>query len=622
MIDDKKWIISQFKKLPDEKIRLLPSEWAELKREIPQGLSPIPGPYRNDVAPYIKEPLDCFHPSHPVQEIALAKGTQICATVGILENAIGYKIDHDPGPIMMVTADKKLAETSVELRIDRMIESCGLQDKIFSQSRKKNTKKTGDTKNKKEFPGGFFLAESARSGSSLRSMSVELLTFDEIDGAPREVGNEGSFISIAKKRTASFENTKKILYISTPAIKQTSNIWPLFELGDQRYFFVPCVKCGHMQILKFNNLKYKINKDGLLIRDSVYYQCEKCENRMKNHDKVDFLIKGEWRPTTKSKRERFRSYHISSLYSPVGFMSWETIIQEWIEADEAKRQGDITKLKSFINLTLGEPWEERGEAPNAEIVSASNSKNYMRGEVPDDVLFLTAGADVQGNRIECEVVGWGRDLKSWSIDYFSIKGEKDEIDKIDSKIWKTFESILTNSYRKQNGKALTLMLAFIDSRYKTGVVNSFCAEMTKVFPIMGAYGHRKWKKIFQTYPLAGNLIRYDLFVDALKDIFYTQLKKGEDESGKLPPGYCSFPKNYDKFYYRMLTAEEKIIETNKFGRATIRWSKPKDRRNESLDCRVYALAAVYALADNICTEIFKFDSITWGTFWDYVESQI
>lgn len=625
IINDNSWLLKNFDEITDEKVTMLPSELAELKRVIPSGLSPAPGPYRNDFAPYVKEILDCFHPDHPAQEVAWMKGTQICATVGSLENIILFYIDIEPAAIMYGSADQKLAETSIDLRIDRMIDACGIRHKIFSQSEKKNNRKSGDKKCVKEFAGGFLLAGSAQSEHFQRTMTIRILLLDEIDGVEKEVKKKGSFIKNFQKRTNAHDSDKKILYISTPGNKLTSNINPLFEMGDKRYYFVPCLKCGTMQILTFKQLKYDLNELGNLIQESVYYKCIHCENKMKNYDKVDMLGAGEWRPTAKSKKPRFRSYHLSSLYSPVGFMSWESVSQEFIEAERSRKQGSLLDLKSFVTLTLGEPWEERnlGDSPNPDLISVSNAKQYFKGEIPNrEILFLTCGADVQGDRVEFEIVGWGKGMKSWSIDYLKVKGTKEDIKDPYSKLWNDFESIITkNFYYTGMTKALNLQMVFIDSRFEGSAVQEFCGRLKNVYPIMGVSGWRKWKNVYQAYKLTNGLTRYDLCVDELKDTVYNQLKRGiRDDNEKLPPGYCSFPINYDKFFYRMLTAEEKIIDTNKDGRAVIRWSIPKDRRNEALDCRVYALAAVYVYASIICLEEFGFESIEWPTFWDYVEN--
>ena len=620
---DYEYLFQKVDALTDERLKMLPSEWAEKKRILPPGLSPVPGPWKKDLTPYLIEMLDCFSPLSPVQEVAVMKGTQIGASVSLVENIIGYTIDHNPAPIMLVSSDEQLLDSTVELRIDRMIQESGLQHKIFSQSKSKISKKSGDTKKKKEFPGGFLITASARSGSQLRSFSIKILLRDEIDAAPREVGKEGSFLDVSKRRTDSFEAERKILDISTPLMKNTSNIFPLYEQGDQRKYFVPCPFCGEKQEILFENLKYEVNEGKTLIYESVYYECIKCDGRIKNYHKYDMLNNGEWRPTAEAKRPGMRSYHISSLYSPVGFKSWETIVEDWILAQDAKRNGDILPLKAFMNLTLAQPWEERGEAPRWEIIQATHRSSYTAGTVPEDVLFLTAGADVQGNRVEIEIVGWTKDFISYSIDYKVCEGDHEDIENISSKIWLQADEILSKEYLSKNGKIYSIRIAFIDQGYKSSVVRDFCRQYNSVFPIRGERSNLKWARVFKAYDTDDGIVRFDLDVSALKDQIYTQLKRGQNEDGEYPGGFCHFPADYSSKYFKMLTSEEKVYEKNSYGNVRIIWKKKyKSGRNEVLDLRVYNLGAVHVFADDICTKDLKLEKIVWSSFWDYIDNVI
>lgn len=308
--------------LPDHINRMPVSEWAEQKRIIPQGLSPQPGPFRWSVTPYLREIADCLSAGSEVRELAIMKGSRVGATVGIIENDIGYRIDVDPGPMLFISANKGVTEASIELRVDRMIESAGLAGKVFAQSEKKHHKKTGDTKAKKEFPGGFLLAAGPHVGASLRTFGIQHLRCDEIDAWKQEIGAsdkskgktaaEGDPLALAKKRTGDFEETRTIVYISTPLDDTNSKIKPLFLDGDQRYYNVPCKHCGHMQPLRWRDpdgtfrMKYELDAAGHLIRESVHYECEKCGGHWKNTDKVIFLPAGEWRPTATRRAPRGR----------------------------------------------------------------------------------------------------------------------------------------------------------------------------------------------------------------------------------------------------------------------------------------------------------------------------
>jgi phage terminase large subunit GpA-like protein len=625
--------------IPDHLNRITVGDWAEEKRILPVGLTSMPGPFRWSVAPYMREIADCLSESSDVTEVAVMKGAQITFTVGVLENFIGYIIDVAPGPAMFISADKGMAETSVELRVDRMIESAGLSGKVFSQSEKRHNKKTGDTKSKKEFAGGFLLAIGPNVGAKLRSFSVRYEVFDEIDAYPKEIGasdkskgktaNEGDPIALAKKRTVAFEQVRKILYGSTPLDDTTSRIKPLFEKGDRRYFHVPCKLCGHMQPLRWRDpdgtyrLKFEVDKLGRLIHESVHYECEKCHGHWKNEDKMIFLQLGEWRPTAESSEPGLRSYHISALYSPVGMQSWEAICQEWINAKE-----DLTKLRAFINTVLGETWVERGEAPRYERIMMRREE-YKTGSLPDGArpLLVTVGADVQADRIAVETVAWGRDKESWSIEYVELPGDTSDID---SEAWKGLSKLLNST-----PAGLPVFRALIDSGFNSPVVYQFCETFTQgVLPVKGdsrLQADRGTSRVYALRDVPGYYVkRVDLDPGHLKQEIYNSLGRGTSE-GKAPtdpfPGYCHFPFDYDERYFRMLTAEERVRETTRDGKGRMVWHLQHGRRNEALDCRVYALGCLSVAYGERVREIAEEDAAakcdprnySWSDFWDEVE---
>ncbi len=626
--------------LPDHVNRTTVSEWAEEKRILPTGLTPMPGPFRWSVAPYMREIADCLSESSDVREVAVMKGAQVTFTVGVLENFIGYIIDVAPGPAMFISADKGMAETSVELRVDRMIESAGLSGKVFSQSEKKHNKKTGDTKAKKEFAGGFLLAIGPNVGAKLRSFSARYEVFDEIDGYPQEIGtadqskgktaNEGDPIALAKKRTVAFELIRKILYGSTPLVDSTSRIKPLFLKGDQRYFNVPCKHCGHMQVLRWRDpdgtfrLKFETDAVGRLLPDSVHYECEKCGRHWRNEDKAVFLPAGEWRPTAEPSEPGFRSYHISALYSPVGMQSWEAICQEWINAKD-----DLTKLRAFVNTVLGETWVERGDAPRYERVMLGREE-YHTGSLPASAKpsIVTVGADVQADRIAVEVVAWGRDKESWSIKYEELPGDTSDID---GDAWKALREIIMTAHA-----GLPVFRALIDSGFNSPVVYQFCESFTSgVFPVKGdarLQADRGTSRVYALRDVPGYFVkRVDLDPGHLKQEIYNSLNRGTP-TGKAPdapfPGYCHFPFSYGEKYFRMLTAEERVRETTRDGKGRMVWHLQHGRRNEALDCRVYALGCLSVAYGERKIEIADEDAEakrdarewTWSDFWDEVEA--
>lgn len=599
-------------------------QWAETKRIIPEGLSALPGKFSWEVTPYLAEIADCLSAVSPVQEVYVAKGAQIGYSVGVLENGMGYIIDQEPGPTLYATGDQSMAEQSGSLRIDRMLQSAGIAGKIFSQVETKSNRATGHTKMTREFPGGFLMTIGPNSASKLRQNSIRYLLLDEIDAYPHDTQGEGDPIKLMFRRTDSFEAIRKVIGGSTPTIANSSRIWDLYVTGDQRKFYVPCRECGEMQQLEWKNLKWETDETGHLIYDSVHYVCCKCGAKWKNTDKSYFLPRGEWRPTAKAAKPNLRSYHISSMYSPVGMRSWESAVQEWIDA-----QNDPAKIRVFVNTFLGEPYVEKGDAPPYERImlrregwhaesrrlNKLNAGNlWFETDCTADICLVTIGADVQKDRIECEVVGWTAGKESYSLGYFVLFGHPQDSG---NPCWTDLAEIIQKPHA-----GLIPCLTLIDSSYSSDAVYDFCSHFggQGVLASQGADRPQKGK-VYALYPVKGtNASRVDLNVDFLKQEVYSSLGKIRmSDTAPFPPGYCHFSADYTEHYFKMLTAEERVPEKNR-KTGFVRWVWKKIReRNEALDCRVYALGAVYLLASTLSNQ--PDGSILWEEFWKYWEEQ-
>lgn len=589
--------------------RKLPSVWATEKRVMPNGLTSLPGPFRWETTPYLREIIDCFATSSPIQKVAIMKGAQLGLSVGVLENLIGWIIDVEPGPTLFVTADKELAESVVETRVDRMIESAGIAHKIFAQVEKAHGRKTGDTKSKKEFPGGFLLPVGPNVAGKLRSYSIKTILFDEVDGFPQEVGAEGDPLKLAERRTDAFSRTRKILYISTPTVEESSKIKPLFESGDQSRFYVPCRHCGAMQTLAWDRLKFEADEHGRLVWGSVRYECAECGGTWKNDDKAWFLNRGEWRATASPAEPGFRSFHLSSLYSPIGFRPWESIAQEWLQVKD-----DPARLRVFINTVLGETWQERGEAPRWERIMLRREE-YATGSLPADArpLILTLGADVQADRIEAEIVAWGDGKESWSVGYYVLDGDTSDLA---GRAWRGLGDLLAAEYAGR-----TITMALIDAGFRTSTVYQFCEQFSAgVMPCMGESAQAWGRRLFAVRDVPGYATRrVDIQTGQLKAELYGYLQRGVPAEGQdYPAGYCHFPIEYGEKHFKQLTAEERTKERTRSGAIRYVWKQIRER-NEQLDARVYAMAALYVLASIVQDEISPDDPISWESFWTLVK---
>ncbi len=595
-------------RIPRRQTAMLVSQWAEKHRILPQGLTSRPGPFRFTESEPMREIVDCLSESSTVREIALMKGAQLGGTVAVMENFIGYIIAHAPGPTLAITGDKDMADLWMEKRVDPMIESCGLRHLIFSQTTKKHGRDTGDTRDAKSFPGGFLLAIGPNSGSKLRSNAIQYLLLDEEDAYPQTVGDDGDPIALAVRRTDTFESSRKILHISTPLIKGTSRIEAAFLQGDQRRYFVPCKHCGEYQVLDWKQFTWKTDDTGLLEWDSVRYVCKHCQAEWRNEDKAYFLPRGEWRPTAKPQKRDMRSYHLPSTYSSLGARSWESIIEEWISIKD-----DHAKLRTFVNTCLGETWEERGEAPKWERIMLRLRGDYEAGSLPHDHhgLVLTMGADVQRDRIECEIVAWGEDKRSYSIAYHICRGDTTNID---GPAWKELARIIEREHAGMN-----ISLALIDAGYNTTQVYQFCESYASgVLPVMSEPFNSQGKNLFNIRAVPGYATtRVNIQSGQLKSEIYGYLSR-ERSGDELPVGYCQFPQDYPEEFFKQLTAESLNHTKMKSGATKFEWKKSRER-NEALDCRVYGLAALYVFAAMVQGDVSPDEAIAWETFWKLVQ---
>lgn len=557
------------------------SEWADAHRILTRVSSAEPGRYRTSRTPYCKEIMDVLSVSSPITEVVFKKGAQVGGTE-IGQNWMGYIIDHAPGPIMSVMPTKETAKKNSKIRIQPLIDSCPRLKAKVSETRGRDA---GNTTLQKDFPGGTLVMAGANSAVDLRSMPVRYLFFDEEDGYPADVGGEGDPVELAKKRTDTFSSKKKIFHCSTPTIEDRSLIEANFNLTDQRRYFVPCPSCNHMQWFQWQQLKWEWGNP-----DSVHYECEECSYKIANWQKTKMLAKGEWRATSKSKHKNLVGFHLSGLYSPVGWLSWADCVRQWEEAHTPK---NLEKLKTFTNTVLGETWKDKGEAPEWKKLYKRRD-TYELNSIPNGVCFLTAGVDIQKDRIEVEIVGWGRSKRTWSIDFRVLEGDPSAVD---GEPWLALEALLGEVWEARNKVDMPITRMAVDSGYLTQTVYAWVRSMktrrvvavkgsdTMTIP-MGAgkqvdvkQGRKKIKRALKMYMLG---------VSFLKEELYAWLKMESPEEGEPHPyGFCHFPQ-YDEEHFKRLTSETR--ET-KWVRGKKKYEWVANGRNEQLDCRVYARAA-------------------------------
>jgi phage terminase large subunit GpA-like protein len=605
---DKAFHLGELKRRPADFIEPSIAQWVETRRVLPTQ-TPFPGLWRNARTPYLVEIMDNLNPTSPIQHTVLMKGCQLGATASA-ENVIAYFIGECPAEILYVSATEDLLDKWEAKRLEPLIDSCGLRPRIFAQNLGNNSRRTGDKIHNKEFIGGSLDMASAQSAAGLRSDSKRVLIRDEIDGAPAQLRTgEGNWLSVSYGRTAAWGARKKIFDFSTPTTDEDSLIKLAYEAGDQRRYEVPCPFCGTYQALEWGSDKtvhgIKAERKGGLL-ESVYYQCAHCREVIRNHHKTQMLRAGRWVATAQSSSATYRSYHLSSLYSPVGMMDWFEL-QELYDKAQTEPDG----MRSFVNLYLGLPYRETGSRPRLDHVIELRG-GYKAGTVPQGVLFLTVAIDVQagslrdeGNppRLEMEICGHGGGFRTWSILYRRFEGA---VDDPSSGAWASLNEWALQTglrFMRADGLAFQPSVIFVDSGdgNLTDVVYRFCSGWTSTFPSKGFSALRKHKaeagdeqgianfRRYRAVKLGEDSYLYEISTNYYKTHLYNNLKISRQDTGGQRPGFCDFPIDYPEGYFRMLTAEEKRRDGS--------FHCPSGRRNEALDARVMNLCACDVFLD-------------------------
>ena len=533
------------------------SQWADKFRHLSTESSSEAGKFETARAIFQKEIMDSIN-DPAINEVVVMSCSQIGKTE-VLLNAIGYYIAYAPAPILIVQPTLEMARAWSQDRLAPMIRDSNILKAKVADVKSKDS---GNTVLHKVFEGGHITACGANSPASLASRPIKIVLCDEIDRYPPTAGSEGDPVMLAKRRSATFWDSKLVL-TSTPTVKGASAIESAYEDSDQRLFYVPCHKCNKKQTLKWSQVQWEKNKP-----ETAKYICEHCEKKWSDVERVANISKGKWKATQLfNGRAGFR---LNGLYSV--WVTMEEAVGEFLRAKKLPET-----LRVFVNTYLGETWEDEGERID-DLGLFDRREDY---KFPDEIILLTAGVDIQDDRIECEVVGWGLEEETWSIDYHILYGDPSA-----PAIWQELEMLLTKTYDKADGSKLKIVSTCIDSGHHTNMVYQFCKTRyaRRVFAIKGIGGEGK---PIVGRPSRNNIARVTLFpigVDTAKELIYSRLRVKN-----LGAGYCHFPTKYSEEYFRQLTAE-KIVTKYRRGFKKREWVLMRPR-NEALDCRVYALSA-------------------------------
>lgn len=548
------------------------SQWADEYRRLSSESSAEPGRWRTSKAPYQRAIMDAIC-DMSIQKVVVMSAAQIGKTDALILNPIGYYMHYDPSPIMVLQPTIQMAETFSKDRLSPMLrDTPALRDKVNDRSRN-----SGNTILQKIFPGGHVTMVGANSPSSLASRPIRILLADEIDRYPATAGNEGDPLLLAGKRLTTFWNKKEVC-VSTPTIKGLSRIEVEFEHSTKEEWNVPCPHCGAFSPLEWANIIF--DKENL---NEINCVCPHCGTVSAESEWKEQFIKGKF--VAEHPERKVRGFHLNALASM--FVEWREIVEKFIVANDEKKKGNIELLKVWTNTEMGQTWEVEGEQLESDDLYKRREKYNC--EVPEEVLVLTAGVDVQDDRFEMEVVGWGIDKENWGIQYKVIYGDL----KLPS-VWKDLDDALSQTFTTADGRKLKIHCTCVDSGgHFTNQVYRFCKERTarRIFAIKGKGGATV---PYYGRPSTANSVKAPLFtlgVDTGKAIIYQRLAVQEEG-----PNYCHFPREkdrgYTQEYFKGLTAE-RMVMTYKKGKAQYTWIlKDGIKRNEPFDIRNYATAAL------------------------------
>ena len=550
---------------------------------LPKGTSSRPGLWVTES--YQREILNCIV-DPDVRRIVCQKSTQV-GWSEILNNCVGYYIDADPKPIMMVQPTETSAKNFSKKRISPMIENCpALKLKV----REATSRRAGNTMQLKEFDGGFFKIAGANSGAGLRSDAVAVLLLDEVDAYPLDVDGEGDPIEIAEHRTESFDDAK-VFIGSTPAQpKGFSRVEAEYDNSSQGLFYVPCPFCGMEQPLLWRrpdshayNLLYDLNDEGRAIPASVRYQCAGCKRGIDEKWKQRMLDAGRW-VHQHEERRAVRGFRINALYSPWRPI-WGDLADKWVKA-----QDNPEKLKSFINLSLGETWDEGGEA--VAVPALAQRREQYAAAVPKGAAVLVASADVQHNRIEGQIMAFGAEEEAWLVAHEIFWGDPGVATE-EENVWGQLDSWLLQPHQHESGAEMLPLVTLVDSGAHADSVYDFVLprqHTRRIFaskgvdflskPGLAAHGTTK-RSAIRLWTVA---------TYAAKDRVLARLK-----IRKPGPGFIHLPSWVTEEYLNQITAEKKVPVLERRTRTRRMVYVKQYSRNEALDLTVYCFAALFIL---------------------------
>ncbi len=522
--------------------------------------------------------------SPQVRQVTVIKSARVGYTK-ILDHVVGFYIHQDPSPILIVQPRVEDAEDYSRTEIAPMLRDTPVLAEIAGDLKAKDSNQRVA---KRVFRNGSSIAFiGANSPGGFRRITARIAAFDEIDGYPTGgAGDEGDQIALGIKRTESFWN-RKIILGSTPTLKGVSRIEKAWNESDQRRYHVHCPHCDHKQVLKWSNLTWNKDKNekGETVKhypETAHFVCEANGCVIEEHDKPRMIDGGEW--VAEKPFAGHAGFHIWAAYSLFENAAWRFLVEEFLRV-----RNDPSLLQTFVNLVLGETWEEQGETVAAGSL-ITRGEPYDHETLPDGVIALSAGVDTQDDRLEVQIVGFGAKEEAWPCLYEVLHG-----DPAQPKVWEELDALLLATYRGADGRAFKVRSTCIDSGgHHAAAVYAFCRARRnrRVFATKGVGGPRPiWPKRASKGGVKGAEQVFAIGVDTAKEAIYGRLRIKEPG-----PGYIHFPAEtaFDAAYFNQLTSEQ-VVTRYREGRPYRVWVLQKGKRNEALDTMVLALSALRSL---------------------------
>ncbi|MEX3690810.1 phage terminase large subunit family protein [Paraburkholderia sp. BR14263] len=568
--------------LPPPKLSL--SQWADRYAVLSRETSAQTGRFR--AFPYQNGMMDAITDS-TVTKVTVMKSARVGYTK-ILDHIVGFFVHQDPSPIMVVQPRVEDAEDYSKTELVPMFRDTPVLAAIAGSPKSKDS---NQTILKKTFQNGASVTlVGANSPGGFRRITARIILFDEVDGYPADgAGNEGDQIALGSKRSETFWN-RRIVLGSTPTVRGYSRIEKSWAESDQRRYYVPCPHCGEFQVLEWggvdtpHGMKWDKDESGSGVPESAYYVCRHNGCVIHEADKPDMVAAGEWRATKPFNGHA--GFHIWAAYSLFPNASWPNLVAEWLRVKD-----DPLARQTFINLVLGEPYEDRGERALNETTLAARTEVWA-AEVPDGVAVLTASGDTQIDRVEIEVAGWGRNEERWSIAHEVFEGDPDS-----DELWDRVDAYLKRRWTRADGRPFEIMAACIDSGGRsTQKVYEFCKARLgrRIWAVKGASergGARSpvWPTKKPVHRTRASFRPVVIGVNAAKDVIRNRLHI--EEHG---PGYMHYPADRDINFFAQLVSERSITKFVNGQKFRV-WELQRGLANEALDLTVYNYAALCGL---------------------------